>query len=212
MNKYDLNHRVAHHSEDVGCRMGGGLPRGLGDLLHARAHPHDPAPRRRQSARPAEDDIDHDPVVLARLIEYEGVHPLEGGVFRLKFRRDRRAGLPRESPLVFYPRYWRRDAGQGLAVLVDLPAARKAMLNEIAGRARPLDLHRPRDRAAEGATSSRRSISITRPPAARRRSPAKRSATTSASPFRRRRRSNSVAALASPSKDGRPSGRPMERG
>jgi len=33
------------------------------------------------------------------------VHPLEGGAFRLKYRRDRRHGLKRESPFVFYPRY-----------------------------------------------------------------------------------------------------------
>src|SRR3954467_1519666 len=39
-------------------------------------------------------------------IHLEGVHPLESGVFRLKFRRDRRPGLPLESPLIFYPRYW----------------------------------------------------------------------------------------------------------
>ncbi len=36
----------------------------------------------------------------------EGVHPLEGGAFRLKSRRDRRHGLRLESPLTFYPRYW----------------------------------------------------------------------------------------------------------
>jgi hypothetical protein len=33
------------------------------------------------------------------------VHPLEGGALRLKFRRDRRHGMPREIPLLFYPRY-----------------------------------------------------------------------------------------------------------
>jgi hypothetical protein len=37
---------------------------------------------------------------------FEGVHPLEGGGFRLKFRCDRRSGLPRENPLLFYPRYF----------------------------------------------------------------------------------------------------------
>jgi hypothetical protein len=37
-------------------------------------------------------------------VAIEQIHPLEGGIFRLKFRRDRRAELPRESPLVFYPR------------------------------------------------------------------------------------------------------------
>jgi hypothetical protein len=39
-------------------------------------------------------------------IHLEGVHPLESGVFRLKFRRDRRPGLPREPIWIFYPRYW----------------------------------------------------------------------------------------------------------
>ena len=39
------------------------------------------------------------------MTDYEGVHPLEGGAFRLKYRRDRRHGLQLESPLVFYPRY-----------------------------------------------------------------------------------------------------------
>jgi len=38
-------------------------------------------------------------------IAIEGVHPLQGGQFRRKYRTDRRPGLPRESPLVFYPRY-----------------------------------------------------------------------------------------------------------
>ena len=37
-------------------------------------------------------------------INIEGIHPLEGGFLRLKFRRDRRSSLPRESPLIFYPR------------------------------------------------------------------------------------------------------------
>jgi hypothetical protein len=37
----------------------------------------------------------------------ENVHPLQGGYFRRKLRRERRAGLPRENPLVFYPRRFR---------------------------------------------------------------------------------------------------------
>ena len=32
----------------------------------------------------------------------ENVHPLQGGYFRRKLRRERRAGLPREAPLPFY--------------------------------------------------------------------------------------------------------------
>jgi hypothetical protein len=35
---------------------------------------------------------------------FEKVHPLQGGVLRRKVRTTRRPGLPRESPLLFYPR------------------------------------------------------------------------------------------------------------
>ena len=37
----------------------------------------------------------------------ENVHPLQGGYFRRKLRRQRRAGLPRANPVVFYPRRFR---------------------------------------------------------------------------------------------------------
>ena len=36
----------------------------------------------------------------------EGIHPLDGGLVRRKYRKDRRPGLPVESPLVFYPQYF----------------------------------------------------------------------------------------------------------
>jgi hypothetical protein len=39
-------------------------------------------------------------------IDLEKVHPLESGFFRLKFRTDRRPGLPIEPIWTFYPRYW----------------------------------------------------------------------------------------------------------
>ncbi|MDH3414020.1 MAG: radical SAM protein, partial [Gammaproteobacteria bacterium] len=35
----------------------------------------------------------------------EKVHPLEGGIVRRKYRRDRRHGMPLENPVVFYARY-----------------------------------------------------------------------------------------------------------
>ena len=40
------------------------------------------------------------------MVSFEDVHPLEGGALRRKSRRDRRFGLPRESPVAFYPRYF----------------------------------------------------------------------------------------------------------
>ena len=36
----------------------------------------------------------------------EGVAKLESGYIRIKRRRQRKTGLPRENPLIFYPRYW----------------------------------------------------------------------------------------------------------
>jgi len=35
---------------------------------------------------------------------FEGVHPLQSGVFRRKVRRTRRPEMPREYPLIFYPK------------------------------------------------------------------------------------------------------------
>jgi len=41
-------------------------------------------------------------------ITFEKIHPLDGGFLRLKSRRERRPGLPLESPLIFYSRHaWR---------------------------------------------------------------------------------------------------------
>jgi hypothetical protein len=37
--------------------------------------------------------------------QIEKVHPIESGYVRLKFRRDRRSSLLRESALTFYPKY-----------------------------------------------------------------------------------------------------------
>jgi radical SAM superfamily enzyme YgiQ (UPF0313 family) len=39
-------------------------------------------------------------------INLERIHPLEGGFLRLKFRRDRRPGFPREPMWSFYPKYF----------------------------------------------------------------------------------------------------------
>jgi radical SAM superfamily enzyme YgiQ (UPF0313 family) len=42
----------------------------------------------------------------------ENVHPLQGGIFRLKFRRDRRPTLAIEPMWIFYPRYLWDTAGK----------------------------------------------------------------------------------------------------
>jgi hypothetical protein len=47
----------------------------------------------------------------------ENVHPLDGGLFRRKYRLDRRPGTPVESRWVFYPRYWWESFRKQVAML-----------------------------------------------------------------------------------------------
>ncbi len=65
--------------------------------------------------------------MMMKLISFHGlariekVHPLEGGLFRLKFRKDRRPGMPLEHPLVFYGRIlweWSIKHGRLLALIL----------------------------------------------------------------------------------------------
>jgi hypothetical protein len=44
-------------------------------------------------------------VVYYLIATLEDIHPLEAGVIRRKYRKDRRPGLPIESPFVFYSKY-----------------------------------------------------------------------------------------------------------
>ena len=105
MNKYDLNHRVSHHSKMSDAEWEDAY-RSAWAAFYTPEHVHQFC-----AAAP--------PVSFGRprhhawktilwfylMILFEGVHPLEGGAFRLKFRRDRRFGENIESPLIFYPRY-----------------------------------------------------------------------------------------------------------
>ena len=79
INKYDLNHRVSHHAQDVRRGVGGGLSRRLGRLLHARPHPHDPEARRAQIPNGRPKQILSTIMWFKLMIDHEGVHPLEGG-------------------------------------------------------------------------------------------------------------------------------------
>ncbi len=56
-------------------------------------------------------------VFFHHCIAHEGVHPLEGGLLRIRRRRDRRPHFSREHPLLFYPKHWANSLG-GLARLL----------------------------------------------------------------------------------------------
>jgi len=106
MNKYDLNHRVSHH--------GTMSDEEWDDAYRAAwAAFYTPEHVRTILRRAAASKLGRPKTALSTVLwfylmfAFEGVHPLEGGAFRLKFRRDRRHGMKRESPFVFYPRYGR---------------------------------------------------------------------------------------------------------
>jgi hypothetical protein len=105
MNKYDLNHRVAHHPKMSDAEWE--------DAYRAAWEAfYDPEHIRTILQRAAACRLGRPKTTLTTLLwfklvsAYEGVHPLEGGAFRLKFRHDRRNGLPRENPFLFYSRYF----------------------------------------------------------------------------------------------------------
>jgi hypothetical protein len=109
MNKYDLNHRVAHHPKMTDGEWE--------DAYHSAWQAfYTPEHIRTILRRAAASKLGRPGTTLSTLLwfklvsSFEGVHPLEGGAFRRKFRRDRRTGMRRENPLLFYPRYWGETA------------------------------------------------------------------------------------------------------
>jgi len=104
LNRYDLHHRVTHHPRMSDAEWD--------EAYRAAWHAYyTPAHRRTILRRAAALPQGRPHTTFTTLLwftltsHFEGVHPLEGGALRLKSRRDRRSGLKRESPLVFYPRY-----------------------------------------------------------------------------------------------------------
>jgi Radical SAM superfamily len=142
LNKYDLNQRVTHHSR-------------MSDEEWDRAYreawerfytfEHMETILKRMAALGSNKKL----TTLNRLVAYRdfvrlhGVHPLEGGILRMKWRRDRRPTLKRETPFAFYPKYaaeLARGAGGMVATYVRL----RLILRRVWGAA---DRHDYRDLA-----------------------------------------------------------------
>jgi radical SAM superfamily enzyme YgiQ (UPF0313 family) len=70
----------------------------------------------------------------------EKVHPLDGGLLRRKYRRDRRPGMPRESALVFYPRYAWETAQKWARLLHIYWRYRRILSSALASPADPADV------------------------------------------------------------------------
>jgi len=102
MNKYDLEHVVTPHPL-MSKEEWQGAYRSAWKQYYSLSHVE--TVLRRVAAK--RQKVDKVMSVMFRFhgsFEVEGIHPLEGGVFRRKVRTTRRAGLPLENPLLFYPR------------------------------------------------------------------------------------------------------------
>jgi len=101
LNKYDLHHRVVHHPKMSDAE----LDQTYRDAWRAYYTPeHMETVARRHGAiegrNPAEPAIFM--TMFKIMFEAEGIHPLEGGILRLKYRRDRRYGMKIEPFGLFH--------------------------------------------------------------------------------------------------------------
>lgn len=103
MNRYDVVHVTTRHPRMTDEELLGIYNRAW-DLYYSPAHVETVLQRAKHWG--------YDPHnMMWKLLTFhatpllERVHPLEGGLFRRKHRRDRRPGLPRENPFAFYARY-----------------------------------------------------------------------------------------------------------
>ena len=101
LNKYDLHHRVVHHPKMSDAEYEQTY-RDAWRTYYTPEHIETVAKRHgsipgRNPAEPAQFMT-----MFKIMFEAEGIHPLEGGVVRMKYRRDRRYGMPIEPIGVFH--------------------------------------------------------------------------------------------------------------
>jgi Radical SAM superfamily len=102
MNKYDLEHVTTGHPR-MSAAEWQAIYRAAWDLYYSDGHIETMFRRAKASGMKPVRLLNHI-VQFYFTVAEERVHPLQGGYFRRKVRRQRCRRLPRESPLVFYPR------------------------------------------------------------------------------------------------------------
>ena len=146
MNKYDLNHRVAHHLRMSDAEWEEAY-RAAWEAFYSPEHV------RTILRRTAANKIGRPSTTLTTILwfklvsAFEHVHPLEGGAFRRKFRRDRTARPAAGKPIPVLSALSRRNGRQVVALFVGLPD-QQGHPRRCAQGAGPLDIQRSRDRAA----------------------------------------------------------------
>jgi hypothetical protein len=102
MNKYDLEHVTTGHST-MSATDWQATYRDAFELYYSPEHIERMFRRAKASGIKPVRLVNHVMQFYFTFMQ-EKVHPLQGGFFRRKVRTQRRAGLPLENPLVFYPR------------------------------------------------------------------------------------------------------------
>jgi Radical SAM superfamily len=102
MNKYDLEHVTTGHPVMTAGEWQK-IYRQAWDLYYSAEHIETIFRRAKASGIKPVRLLNHILQFYFTFIQ-EQVHPLQGGYFRRKIRRNRRSGLPRANPLFFYPR------------------------------------------------------------------------------------------------------------
>jgi hypothetical protein len=104
LNKYDLHHRVAHHAKMSDAEWDA-VYREAWARYYDESH-LETVIRRAAACSGGRPRATMRVMLWFRLMfEIEHLHPLEGGIFRRKYRLDRRPQMPLEHPLLFYPKY-----------------------------------------------------------------------------------------------------------
>jgi len=103
MNKYDLEQVVTGHGK-MSAEEWEGIYRAAWDLYYTPEHMQTILRR----AAAFDVGVSHLTGLLSmfsKAVAIENVHPLQGGLFRRKYRLDRRHGMPIEPVWTFYPKY-----------------------------------------------------------------------------------------------------------
>lgn len=102
LNKYDLSHAVVAHANMTRAEWDA-VYRECWESYYSDAHV-ETLMRRAHACGISPKRIMESAAWFRASVLAEGVHPLEAGILRRKYRRERRPGLPLENPLLFYPR------------------------------------------------------------------------------------------------------------
>jgi len=103
LNKYDVEHACAPHPRMTAAEWQEAY-RAAWRLYYSRAH-QETLLRRAMAMRAPMLNVAKYLLTFSMTDPLEGVHPLQGGILRLKHPSERRPGLPRESAVVFWPRF-----------------------------------------------------------------------------------------------------------